>query len=194
MCNSCLILIWAAKLLVLLDLCERDRVNLGNMAIRVADHDYASTDPNRGHFWRLWEAGQVDPLVSRGDVDVCLLDGPADGRGWARGRLIRDFGDRITDVDWSHVDLRGDSSVWGSRIRIDLPGPGRPSRDVFRRMLDEASDVRDLRRLLWHEQQALTGDTDGQNEDDSDDEEDEGEEKDLQDEIIAPKGGSLRLT
>ena len=169
---------WAAKLLVLVDLCERDRMGLGNMAIRVADHDYASTDPNRGHFWRLWEGGRVDPLVSHEDVDACLLDGPEDGRGWARGRLIRDYGDQITDVNWSHVDLRGEGSFWGSRIRIDMPRPGSLPRDVFEPVLSAASDAEEIRRLLPTDPGALP---------------EEGREGDLQDEIIAPEGGSLRL-
>ncbi len=174
---------WAAKLLVLVDLCQRDGMKLDDMPIRVADHDYASTDPGRGHFWRLWQAGRVDPLVSRGDVDVCLLDGPEDGRGWARGRLIRDYGDRITDVDWSHVELRGDASTWGSRIRIEMPRPGSLSRDVFQPVLSAASDVKDIPRLLRADPEAFP------------EESGEGEAKgDLRDEIITPEGAPLRLT
>ncbi len=170
---------WAAKLLVLLDLCQRDGMTLGDMPIRVADHDYASSDPDRGHFWRLWEAGRVDPLVSRADVEACLLDGPEDGRGWARGRLIRDYGNRITNVDWSHVELRGDASTWGSRIRIEMPRPGSLSRDVFQPVLSAASDVEEIRRLLPADSGTLP---------------EEDDEADLRDEIIAPAGGTLRLT
>jgi hypothetical protein len=170
---------WAAKLLVLLDLCQRDGMKLGDMPIRVADHDYASTDPSRGHFWRLWEGGRVNPLVSHEDVEACLLDGPEDGRGWARGRLIRDYGDQITDVDWGHVELRGAASAWGSRIRIRMPRPGSLSRDVFEPVLSAASDAEDIRRRLPVDPVALPRE-DG--------------EEDLQDEIIAPEGGLLRLT
>ena len=169
---------WAAKLLVLVDLCQRDRMKLGNMPIRVADHDYASTDPSRGHFWRLWEAGRVDPLVSREDVEACLLDGPEEGRGWARGRLIWDYGDQITDVNWRHVELRGETSFWGSRIRIEMPRPGSLSRDVFEPVLSAASDAEEIRLLLPTDPAALP---------------EEDVEGDLQDEIIAPEGGSIRL-
>ena len=170
---------WAAKLLVLLDLCQRDGMKLDDMPIRVADHDYASSDPGRGHFWRLWEGGRVNPLVSHEDVEACLLDGPEDGRGWARGRLIRDYGDRITDVDWGHVELRGAASAWGSRIRIPMPRPGSLSRDVFEPVLSAASDAEEIRRRLPVDPVALPRE-DG--------------EEDLQDEIIAPEGGLLRLT
>ena len=169
---------WAAKLLVLVDLCQRDGMELGDMPIRVADHDYASTDPSRGHFWRLWEAGRVDPLVSREDVEACLLDGPEEGRGWARGRLIRDYGDQITDVNWRHVELRGETSFWGSRIRIEMPRPGSLSRDVFEPVLSAASDAEEIRRLLPTDLAALP---------------EEDVEGDLQDEIIAPESGSIRL-
>ncbi len=170
---------WAAKLLVLVDLCRRDGVELGDMPIRVADHDYASSDPSRGHFWRLWEAGRVDPLVTREDVEACLLDGPEDGRGWARGRLIRDYGDRITNVNWSHVELRGDASLWGSRIRIEMPRPGSLTRDVFEPVLSTASEPEEIRRLLPKDPEALP---------------EEGGEEDLRDEILAPEGRYLRLT
>ena len=170
---------WAAKLLVLLDLCQRDGMKLGDMPIRVADHDYASSDPSRGHFWRLWEAGRVDPLVSRADVEACLVDGPEDGRGWARGRLIREYGDQITDVDWDHVEFRRDASFWGPRIRIEMPRPGSLSRDVFQPVLSEASDAEEIPGLLPPDLGALP---------------EEDGEADLRDEIIAPEGGSLRLT
>ena len=169
---------WAAKLLVLVDSCQRDGMELGDLPIRVADHDYASSDPDRGHFWRLWEGGRVDPLVSRADVEACLHDGPEDGRGWARGRLIRDYGDRITDVNWSHVDLRGDSSFWGSRIRIEMPRPSSLSRAVFEPVLSAASDPEEIRRLLPKDSDALP---------------EERGEGDLRDEIIAPEGSSIRL-
>jgi hypothetical protein len=139
---------WAAKLLVLVDLCDRDGMKLDDMPIRVADHDYASSDPNRGHFWRLWDWGRVDPLVSREEVSACLCDGPEEGRGWARGRLIRDYGDRITDVDWSRVELRGEGSFWGSRVHIGMPRPGSLSREVFEPVLAAASDPHEIQRLL----------------------------------------------
>jgi hypothetical protein len=157
-------------------------MGLGDLAIRVADHDYASTDPDRGYFWKLWDAGRLDPLVSREDVEACLIDGPDDGRGWARGRLVREYGDRITDVNWSHVEVKGDSSFWGSRVRIELPRPGSPTRDVFQPVLSAASDAQDIRRMLPTELASLV---DGNEED---------EEPDLQDEIVAPEDEALRLT
>jgi hypothetical protein len=169
---------WAAKLMVLLDLCQRNGMELGDMPIRVADHDYAASDPSRGHFWRLWEEGRVDPLVNHEDVDACLLDGPEDGRGWARGRLIREYGHRITDVNWSHVEIRGEVSFWGSRTRIELPRPGSPSREVFEPVLAAASDAEEIRRLLPQDEVALPA---------------ERGEDDLQHEIVAPEGQSFRL-
>ncbi|MCH7856181.1 MAG: proteasome accessory factor PafA2 family protein [Gemmatimonadetes bacterium] len=170
---------WAAKLLVLVDLCRRDGMKLDDMPIRVADHDYASSDPSRGHFWKLWEQGRVDPLVSHEDVEACLLDGPEDGRGWARGRLIRDYGDRITDVNWSHVELRGEGSFWGSRVRVEMPRPSSLSRDVFEPVLAAARDVEEIGRLLPTDPV------------ESPEVEAEG---DLRAEIVAPAGGVLRLT
>ena len=136
----------------------------------------------------MYFTGRIDPLVSRADVEACLLDGPEDGRGWARGRLIRDYGDRITDVDWDRVEFRRDESFWGSRIRIDMPRPGSLSRDVFQPVLSEACDAEDIRRLLPADAGPLP------EEDGEADLPEEGGGADLRDEIITPAGGSLRLT
>ena len=139
---------WAAKLLVLVGRCERDGLDLDDDPIRLADHDYASTDPTGGDFWRLWEEGRVDPLVTREDVDACLLDAPEDGRGWARGRLIQRFHDQITDMDWGYVELRRDESRWAQRMHVEMSGPGLMTRERFEPALQRAPDLEALRQIL----------------------------------------------
>ena len=62
---------------------------------------------------------------------------------------------------------------------IEMPRPGSLSRDVFEPVLSEASDAEEIRRRLPADPVALPRE-DG--------------EEDLQDEIIAPEGGLLRLT
>jgi hypothetical protein len=139
---------WAAKLLVLLDLCEADGLELAAPRIRIADHDYASTDRERGHFWRLWDDGLVDPLTSRAVVAAARRDGPEDGRGWARGRLIRSFHQSITAVDWDFVELRNNALTWAPRVRIDLPHPWSGHRTSFEPAMDVAPDIEAMRQLF----------------------------------------------
>lgn len=138
---------WAAKLMVLTDMCRREGVPLDDPRIRVADHDYASTDPERGHFWRLWEEGRVDPLVVFADVEVCLADGPEDARGWARGRLIREYCDQITHVDWSYVEIQDDKRPWHPTVRIEMPATGSMQRACFEPALAAALESGDVRCL-----------------------------------------------
>ncbi len=64
------------------------------------------------------------------------------------GTGIRDYGDRITDVNWGHVELRGEGSFWGSRVRVQMPRPSSLSRDVFEPVLAAARDVEEIGRLL----------------------------------------------
>jgi hypothetical protein len=138
---------WAAKLLVLSDMADREGLTLDDPRIRVADHDYASSDPRRGHFWRLWGEGRVDPLITARDVEATLLDGPEDGRGWGRGRLVRLLGDRITRMDWSYVELDGRHDDAVAPLRIEMPHTGSHSKAAFGPVLREAIDSRRLRQL-----------------------------------------------
>jgi hypothetical protein len=138
---------WAAKLLYLLDLCQ-EGAELGDATTRLADHDFCNTDRGRGPFWQLWDAGLIDPLVSRADVEACLVDGPADCRGWVRGRLIQRFAPQITNVNWSYVELRRDDWRWGPRLRVEMPRPDWPNRAVFEPILERATSVEELAELL----------------------------------------------
>jgi hypothetical protein len=139
---------WAAKLVAILELCERESLGLGEPAVRLLDHDFASTDPGRGAFWHLWQAGLIDPLVSAADVEAQLHDGPADGRGWTRGRLVRRFHERITRVDWSVVEIARGASRWEPRLAVALPCPELFGREGMERLLERARDVDELEEAL----------------------------------------------
>ena len=79
--NRCsLHLDWAAKLLYLLG----SQSDLSSAAARLADHDFANTDRQRGAFWRLWNEGLIDPLISIDDADACLQSAPVESRVAAR--------------------------------------------------------------------------------------------------------------
>ena len=145
---------WAAKLMVLLDVAAGECGRLESPAVRLADHDFGSTDPARGAFWRLWEADRIDPLVTREDVARCLTDGPASSRGWARGRLIQKFSEQVSEVDWDAVELRMSQDLWGRRLKVALPRPNSHGRATFGPILERAHDVAELAELLEDDETA----------------------------------------
>jgi hypothetical protein len=138
---------WAAKLMCLLNLCQ-DGAALGDPTTRLADHDFTNTDPQRGAFWRLWEQGFVDPLVSRNDVQSALADGPPEGRGWGQGRIIQHYFDEIAEVNWSYIELRRRQGRWSPRLRIELPRLDSLNRFQFERLIESRPGLEDLESLL----------------------------------------------
>ena len=135
---------WAAKLMVLIDVCSEPGVHLGDDRTRLIDHDFATSEPT-SLFWRLWEDDMVDPLVPMAQVEECLVDGPEESRAWARGRLIQKFFDDITDIDWSYVELRQNFDRWADRLRVKMPRLDSLSRASFESALDDASDIDELK-------------------------------------------------
>lgn len=145
---------WAAKLLCIQGLCRDDGITFGDATTRLADHDFTNTDPDRGLFWRLWDRGLIDPLVDMGDVDACLRDGPPEGRGWGRGRIIQEFFQEITDIDWSYIELRRDDGRWSPRLRIEMPRPYSLARSRFEPVLEQASRLEEVQDLLQDDDSA----------------------------------------
>ena len=139
---------WAAKLMVLLDLSNEPGVRWGDAKMRLADHDFTHTDPQRGAIWRLWDEDLVDPQVTGELVEQFVRQAPSDGRGWARGQLIQRFCDQISDVNWDHVELRCGLDRWSPRVRVEMPDPESLSRAEFAAVLDRSHDVHELIRRL----------------------------------------------
>ncbi len=141
---------WAAKFVALRALAARDDRSLDSAAMRLLDHDFASTDPARGLFWRLWAAGDIDPLVTPEAVEAQLADGPEDSRAWTRGRLIQRFGPRLRDVDWSRIELASGPAPWERRF-VHMPRPDSLDRARAAAWLERARDEEELLRDLAHE-------------------------------------------
>ncbi len=135
---------WAAKLLYLISLGGR----FDDAAMRLADHDFTNTNPQKGAFWRLWEEGRVDPLVEMTNVLDCTRNAPPESRDWGRGRLIERFAEAVSAIDWSYVDLYLDDSYFSPRLRVDFPHLDSFNRSEFEHIIRSARDVEDLRDHL----------------------------------------------
>jgi proteasome accessory factor A len=151
---------WAAKLLWLTQLCSAEGLELGDAETRVADHDFCHTSPRKGTFWRLWNQGLVDPLVTREQAAASLVEGPPESRDWARGRIITRFYDQVASVDWGHVDLRSGEGYWSPRVRIEMPALDSLKREQFESIVESADDPEHLSDLLKEHDDAMTHETD----------------------------------
>ena len=135
---------WAAKLLYLLDLSQRESLPLHAPQLRLADHDFTDTDRQVGPFWRLWSEGFIDPLITQRDVEACLRDGPPETRAWARGRLIQRFGEQICDVNWGYVEIERTRDRWARRLLVEMPATESLAKAESEVDLTDAADVDDL--------------------------------------------------
>lgn len=141
---------FCAKLMVLMSLSNNGTTTLGDATTRLSSFDFTNTDRTRGWFWKLWDAGRVDPLVTRDDVQQALEAAPSNTRAWGRGALISKFHDSVTAVDWDHVELRreGVTSRWGQHVKIALSRIESLNRVEFEQILTEARSVDELEDLL----------------------------------------------
>ena len=138
---------WAAKGLYLRDLVQSEGFRLADAEMRVADHDFGSTEPE-GVLQRLVAENLADPLLEPAAIESALRDGPADARGWARGRLIQQFRDSISAVDWGFVELLRSPLAWGTRLRVELADVAGPGRERLEPVLDGVRDVEALEGAL----------------------------------------------
>ncbi len=138
---------WAAKLAWLIQLLESGTASFADPAARVADHDFVSTDPRRGAFWKLWDAGLVDPLCTLDDARVSVREAPAESRDWGRGKIIRRFLGMIEAVNWNYVLLRTQTRR-RPYVRIDLPHLDSLNKASLEPVLADVADPIALRHRL----------------------------------------------
>jgi hypothetical protein len=140
---------WAAKLLYLVS----GDGSFDDAATRLADHDFANTNRQRGAFWRLWEQGLIDPLIDIDDALACLKGPPVETRAWGRGQLIAQFGEDISDVNWDCVQLRRGGGYWGRRLRIEMPRLDSRNEEKFGPILSQAGNLDELEDLIDEDNQ-----------------------------------------
>ena len=138
---------WAAKWLFLQEFAAEDGLALDAPELRLADHDFSSTNPETSPFWKLLEAGDIRPDFDQRELLACFADGPSESRAWGRGRLVRRFAPRIRAMDWSWLEFRSEDDPWGERLRLDSPGLDSLCEASFGERLARASCVEELEAL-----------------------------------------------
>jgi hypothetical protein len=139
---------WAAKLMCLRSLGGR----FEDAALRIADHDFANTNQDKGTFWRLWQQALIDPLVDMEDALDSMRNAPPESRDWGRGRIIERFSEDISAVDWSFVELRRAGRWFSPTRRIDFPRLDSWNQASFERIIGSVRDIEELQQALRDQQ------------------------------------------
>ena len=149
---------WAAKLVYLLNVDG----HFEDAALRIADHDFANTNQQKGTIWRLWERQLIDPLVDMNDALDSIRNAPAESRDWGRGRIIEQFPNDIAAVDWSYVELCGNTGWFSPRLRVEFPRLDSWNRSTFEPIIHSVRNIEELRNALRQQERMISFYDDGQ--------------------------------
>src|SRR5438093_6948132 len=91
---------WVAKLRLLEGYRARDDLDWRSPKLAMIDLQYHDVRRNRGLYYRLAEAGQVERLVADAEIDQAVGEPPEDTRAFFRGRCIRRYPNSIAAASW----------------------------------------------------------------------------------------------
>jgi proteasome accessory factor A len=136
---------WALKFLLL----ERHRGRKGltwqSPELVYLDILFSDLDPERGLFWQMASAGQVDAMPDPTRVERFLSEPPDDTRAFLRAHALRQFGDQVHSMDWDHIRFRQrNHRHWYTEARLDMPDPARLGRDEAGPQLERCQTIEDL--------------------------------------------------
>ncbi len=104
---------WVAKLALLQQYRERDRLDWGHAKLHLVDLQYHDVRLERGLFHRLVAAGRMKQLLRPQEVAAAIAEPPHDTRAFFRGRCLQRFSADIAAASWDSVifDLPGHNSL-----------------------------------------------------------------------------------
>ncbi|MSW00348.1 MAG: Pup--protein ligase [Actinobacteria bacterium] len=98
---------WVAKLRLIERYQERDGISLSHPKASLVDLMYHDVDRNRGLFYKLQDAGQVDRTTTDAAIAEAMVSPPSTTRARLRGAFVKRAKERRRDytVDWVHLKL-----------------------------------------------------------------------------------------
>lgn len=100
---------WAAKLRVVRQYMEEEKVGWEDDALHSVDLEYHNIDPDKSLFYALKQMGEVESFVSELDVVEAMATPPQNTRALARSRLVeralKNRNSRFYLFDWNGVAL-----------------------------------------------------------------------------------------
>jgi Pup amidohydrolase len=135
---------WAAKFVYMRNMGG----HFEDAAMRLADHDYANTNPEKGAIWKLWKHRLIDPLIDMDEAERAVRLAPSESRDWGRGSLIERFADNIRAVDWSYVELSDETERFNPLLRVEFPRLDSWNQSTFEPILAAVDVIGELRTAL----------------------------------------------
>ena len=98
---------WVAKLRLIERYQERDGISLSHPKASLVDLMCHDVDRNRGLFYKLQDAGQVDRTTTDAAIAEAMVSPPSTTRARLRGAFVKRAKERRRDytVDWVHLKL-----------------------------------------------------------------------------------------
>ena len=130
---------WVLKKAILERAMDRNGLDWSSPEVKVLDHLYSSLDSDS-----LFEAYEsvVEKLSDPADVRFAMTRPPHNTRAYARGRLLHEWSDRVTAVDWDSITLRMPGSF--STRCIELANPLGFTRDQTGDLFNGRTTLRDV--------------------------------------------------
>ena len=126
---------------------QRGRRNLSwqSDALRVADSLFASLDPEVSFFFQAAQAGQVERMPDAATLDRFANEPPNDTRAYFRARVLREYGEDVSSIDWSRITFRVQNQRhWWATAEIPIRDPRRFTRAETEELLDARPSIEDL--------------------------------------------------
>ena len=136
---------WAAKLDLLEQYRERDRLGWSDPKLRLIDLQYHDIDRSKGLYHRLVAGKRMRRLFTDDAIARAATTPPDATRAYFRGRCVEKFGSAIVGANWDSMifDVGEDALK-----RVPMMEPRRGARSMVGDLIDNADDVGDLIQAL----------------------------------------------
>ena len=98
---------WVAKLRLIEQFQRRDNISMGDPKASLVDLMYHDVDRDRGLYYKLQKADQIDRTTTDEAIGSAMVSPPATTRARLRGAFVKRAKERRRDytVDWVHLKL-----------------------------------------------------------------------------------------
>ena len=136
---------WTAKLALLEQYRERDRLAWDHAKLRLLDLQYHDVDPQRSLHRRLVGAGRMRRLFSDEEIEQAAAVPPEGTRAYFRGRCVAKYGEAVISANWDSLVL---DTGRAALQRVPMMDPLRGGRESVADLIDRCASAADLVRAL----------------------------------------------